>query len=281
MNIDINLLKEVLSIPTKTYQEDLMVAYLTNWLKTNGIDYYVDSYKNIYATKGDTSNLPESFYFPCVIAHTDTVHQIDVINVVEDERYNAQGLLKPSLKAYNDKGRPTGIGGDDKCGVFACMTLLKELPYLKAGFFVAEETGCHGSRKADVNFFKNVGYAIQFDAPENWMVTEKCFGQVLFDRDSEFFEACDKVLTESMIKEDMEYMVHPYTDVYALKGNFDFSCINFSIGYYDYHSPDEYVVIEDVENGIKIGKKMIEELGYKLHYKKKQGINEKYRNIFI
>jgi hypothetical protein len=37
-------------------------------------------------------------------------------------------------------------------------------------------------------FFTNVGYGIQFDAPENWMITEKCFGQVLFDRDSEFLK---------------------------------------------------------------------------------------------
>ena len=58
-------------------------------------------------------------------------------------------------------------------------------------------------------------------------------------------------------------MVHPYTDVYALKSKFDFSCINISIGYYQYHTKNEYVVIEDVFNGIDMGKKMIQELGYK------------------
>jgi len=145
---------------------------------------------------------------------------------------------------------------------------LKELPYLKAAFFVAEETGCHGSNAADKNFFENVGYGIQFDAPENWMITEKCFGQLLFDRGTEFFEKIDKVLTEGMINEQMQYMVHPYTDVYALRTKFNFACINFSIGYYDYHTRDEYVVIEDVFNGIEMGRKMINELGYKLHYKK-------------
>lgn len=278
MNIDINFLKTVLSVPTQTYKEDLMVEFIVNWLKTNNISYYVDVHNNIYATKQESTTISEDFYFPCVIAHTDTVHTIDVINVVEEEHFNAQGVLKPSLKAYNNLGKPTGIGGDDKCGVFACLTLLNELPNLKAAFFVSEETGCHGSKKADVDFFKNVGYGIQFDAPENWMITERCFGQDLFDRDSEFFKTCDKVLSESMIKEDMQYMIHPYTDVYALRSKFDFSCINFSIGYYDYHTRDEYVVIEDVENGIKMGKKMIENLGYKLHFKKSKILNEyKYR----
>lgn len=279
MKQDIELLKEVLSVPSKTYQEERMVAYIANWLDNNNIEYHIDNYNNIYATK-KTSEVSEDFYYPCVIAHTDTVHNIDTINVREENLRNAQGQLKLSLKSYNNEGAPTGIGGDDKCGVFACLTLLKELPYVKAAFFVSEETGCHGSRKADPEFFSNVGYGIQFDAPENWMITEQCFGNVLFDRDSDFFEKCDKVLTEGMINEDMRYMVHPYTDVYALSDKFDFSCINFSIGYYDYHTPQEYVVIEDVYNGIEMGKQMIESLGYVKHKKRQDEKKRNYDSIF-
>ena len=280
MTKNIDFLKEVLSIPTQTYKEDLMVEYLTNWLEENNISHYKDDYNNVYATKQETEELPEDFYFPCVISHTDTVHEICHLNIREEFLPNAQKEEKLSLKAYDNIGLPVGIGGDDKCGVFACLTLLKELPYLKAAFFVSEETGCHGSSKSDPEFFKNVGYGIQFDAPENWMITEKCFGQVLFDRESEFFEVCDKVLSEGMTKEDMDYMVHPYTDVYALRGKFDFSCINFSIGYYEYHSRNEYVVVEDVFNGIDMGKKMIELLGNKLHYKKAKQYDWKTRQVF-
>jgi len=269
MKQNIELLKEVLSVPSVTYQEERMVAFIANWLLENNIEYHIDIHNNIYATKKE-SEVSDDFYFPCVISHTDTVHDIDVINIREENLKNAQKQLKLSLKAYNNVGRPTGIGGDDKCGVFACLTLLKELPYLKAAFFVSEETGCHGSKKADPEFFKNVGYGIQFDAPENWMITEQCYGNILFDRDSDFFEKCDKVLKEGMNNDDMEYMIHPYTDVYALRNLFDFSCINFSIGYYNYHSPNEYVVIEDVFNGIEMGRKMIESLGYVKHIKKQE-----------
>jgi hypothetical protein len=269
MKQDIELLKEVLSVPTKTYKEEKMVLYIANWLLENNIEYHIDIHNNVYATK-KVSEVSDDFYFPCVIAHTDTVHNIDTINVREENLRNAQNQLKLSLKAYNNEGIPTGIGGDDKCGVFACLKLLKELPYLKAAFFVSEETGCHGSKKADPEFFKNVGYGIQFDAPENWMITEQCYGNVLFDRNSDFFEKCDKVLTEGMNNEDMKYMIHPYTDVYALRNLFDFSCINFSIGYYDYHTSQEYVVIEDVFNGVEMGRKMIESLGYVKHTKKQE-----------
>jgi putative aminopeptidase FrvX len=199
---------------------------------------------------------------------------------MEEMLPNAQGEVKLSYKAYNDNGHPTGIGGDDKCGVFACLTLLQELPNVKAAFFVSEETGCHGSLKASEEFFQNVGYGIQFDAPENWMITEKCFGQVLFDRQTEFFETCNKVLVEGMNQDDMQYMVHPYTDVYALRGKFDFSCINISIGYYNYHTRNEYVVVEDVFNGIDMGKKMIENLGNRLHYKQSVQYDWRTRNVF-
>lgn len=265
MSKDLNFLKEVLSVPTETYNETLMVEYLCDWLEKNQIAHYVDEHSNVYAIKG---SLQKDQYYPCVIAHTDTVHRIDSINIQEEYLPNAQNEIKLSLKAYNDKGEPTGIGGDDKCGVFACLKLLQEMPTLKAAFFVSEETGCIGSRNSDPEFFENVGYVIQFDAPENWMISENCFGQVLFDRDSEFFTHCDKVLTESMEQSHMRYMRHPYTDVYALTKQYGLQSINFSIGYYDYHTKNEYVVVEDVMNGIKIGKKMINSLGLTLHKKK-------------
>jgi tripeptide aminopeptidase len=278
MNQNIEFLKEVLSIPTKTYNEELMIEFLVEWLEKKGIEYHLDDMGNVYATK-KSGEVPADFYYPCVLSHTDTVHSINEIIVREEQKPNAQGFRKLALKGYTTSGKPTGIGGDDKCGVFACLTLLDELPFLKAAFFVSEETGCHGSRNADPKFFSNVGYAIQFDAPENWMITEKCFGQILFDRDTEFFEKCDKVLTEGMVKEDMEYMVHPYTDVYALRSKFDFSCINFSIGYYDYHTANEYVVVEDVFKGIEHGRKMISELGYKLYYKKSNEYRWQYESF--
>jgi putative aminopeptidase FrvX len=141
MERDFELLKKVLSVPSKTYREDLMIDFITTWLEKNNIPFYVDQFYNIYATKQTDKDIE---YFPCVVSHTDTVHNIDSINVVEEMLPNAQNEIKLSLKAYNNDGNPTGIGGDDKCGIFGCLELLKELPNLKAAFFVAEETGCKG-----------------------------------------------------------------------------------------------------------------------------------------
>ena len=159
MERDFELLKQVLSVPTKTYEEDLMIDFITDWLKENEIPFYVDQFYNVYATKQTSEDVE---FFPCVVAHTDTVHSVDTINVVEEMLPNAQKEIKLSLKAYNNEGNPTGMVVMTNVAFYACLELLKELPNLKAAFFVSEETGCKGSFNADPNFFKNVGYAIQF-----------------------------------------------------------------------------------------------------------------------
>ena len=257
--MDKKLLKEILSIPSYSGNERKLVNFICEFLEENKIPYKVDELFNIYCTKGDAD------IYPCVVAHTDTVHNNNHIDVRTELKKNCRNVLKEAYKGYNAKGKPTGIGGDDKAGVFACLTLLLELPALKAAFFVSEEIGCIGSKAADPAFFENVGYAIQFDAPYDYMVTEVSSGVPLFDRRSEFFNKANNVLIEYIIP---EYGSHPFTDVYALKKLFDFSCINLSIGYYDHHTADEYVILEDVENGIKIGREMIASLGYE-KYKKR------------
>lgn len=270
MEQNINFLKRVLSVPTKTYKEDLMIQFLTEWMVENNIPYFVDKMGNVYATK----QTDEVEYFPCVVAHTDTVHELDTINIREMMLPNDQNQLKMALKAFNDQGLPTGIGGDDKCGVYVCLELLKQLPNVKAAFFVSEETGCHGSKKADKDFFSNVGYVMQFDAPGNWMVSEYCMGVKLFEKKSDFFDKCDKILTEGFNGRN-KYQSHPYTDVYALKQQFDFSCINFAVGYYNYHTEHEYVIVDDVYNTLDIAKNMIGELGtkkYKKEHKKSKSV---------
>ena len=53
MQRDLNFLKSVLSVPTKTYQEDLMIEFLIDWMRENNIEYSVDEHWNVYATKGE------------------------------------------------------------------------------------------------------------------------------------------------------------------------------------------------------------------------------------
>lgn len=257
-----DLLKTILAVPTKTYQEDLMIEFLDNYLTEQNIPHYVDDYGNVYATK--TSERFQNQVFPCVIAHTDTVHNlVDQIIVEEFIGKDRQQRSKTCLKGVNSKGKPTGIGGDDKCGIFGGLTILMDLPHVKVAFFVSEETGCHGSKNSDPEFFKNVGYTIQLDAPENYMISEVCSGVRLFDRDSDFFSKVNPIITEMMI--DAQYMYHPYTDVSQMVLKHGLASINISCGYYNYHTANEYIVLDDLYNSIEVAKRMIESLGYEVH----------------
>ena len=245
-----------------------MVEYLCDELEgIEGVSFYRDEMMNIYATKG---TLEEGEFYPMFIAHTDTVHsKIDKI-VVEEEKLKRpytfgktfDETLVDVLKAYDTEGKPTGIGGDDKCGIFICLELLKQLDKVKIGLFVSEETGCHGSSKCDVNFLQDVGYITQYDAPGNHLITEICSGVRLFERDSEFFEKTLEVITESFGNE-MLIQSHPYTDISQLKKKIDVSCINMSCGYYNMHSVQEFISIEDVKCSIEAGKNMVKVLGLK------------------
>jgi di/tripeptidase len=69
-----------LSVPTATHREDRLVEFICSWLKEKNIEYYIDEMLNIYATKQTDANIE---YFPCVVAHTDTVHGLKTINEVE------------------------------------------------------------------------------------------------------------------------------------------------------------------------------------------------------
>ena len=267
MNTDkLNRLKEVLSIPTKTYKEDGMVEYLSSVLNTiEGVQYYTDEMNNVYAVKGV---LPEGEFYPMFIAHTDTVHELVESIVVEEEMIQKPATFGRtfsedshiSLKGYTTDGNPTGIGGDDKCGVFLALELLRKLQYVKVGLFVSEETGCHGSRECDVDFLKDVGYAIQFDAPGNHLVTEVCSGIRLYESGGDFINRIIPVFENTMGVSPSQQS-HPYTDVSQIKQKGDFSCINFSCGYYNMHTSNEFVVVKDVEDAFNLAMGVVEELG--------------------
>ena len=266
--MDLNKFKELLSVPSKTYQEDKMVNYLLNELSNiDGIKVICDEHKNIYVTKGV---LDEGEYYPMFISHTDTVHNI-VDEIIVKEEY----LLRPytfgkdfgndqvlCLKAYDKNDKPTGIGGDDKCGIYICLELLRQLDKVKIALFVSEETGCNGSKMLNTDFLNDVGYVTQYDAPGDHLISYSCMGTVLFDEDSEFFKIAYRSISEGF-GNDMLVQSHPYTDIMIMKQKSDLSCINMSCGYYNMHTANEFVCISDVERAITAGMNMVKNLGLK------------------
>ena len=274
MNLD--FLKEVLSLPSISGDESMVRDYIIEFAKTNDIEYYTDKKGNLYLTKGMLDSTEE--YFPCVVSHMDTVHRSHR-NLIENKvRLTIKEDNLGWLTAHHpETDKQTGIGGDDKCGVYVCLELFKNFDRLKGAFFVEEEIGMLGSKESDDRFFENVGYAIQFDAPSSNWITEICSGVKLFDED--FKTEIKGVLNESGYN---KFSIDPFTDVNQLAKKYDFNCLNLGCGYYRQHSDSEYVVISEVEDSLVAGVSLISKLSNKKYIHKKVEVkpilNESYSN---
>jgi tripeptide aminopeptidase len=265
MNID--FLKEVLSIPSISGDESMVRDYIIEYAKENGIEYYTDAKKNLYLTKG-TDKMTSGEYYPCVVSHMDTVHgshreliETKTNLIIEDTGESEMGEL---IAKHPITKEQTGIGGDDKCGVYVCLEMFERFDILKGAFFVEEEIGMLGSKQADDKFFENVGYAIQFDAPSSNWISEVCSGVKLFDED--FKEEIKGTLNECGYT---KFSKDPFTDVNQLASKYDFNCLNLGCGYYRQHTNSEYVVVEEVSDSIKAGYELITKLGLKKYVHKK------------
>ena len=273
MNLD--FLKEVLSLQSISGDESMVRDYIIEYAKTYGIDYYTDKKGNIYLTKGMLDSTDE--YFPCVVSHMDTVHRSHRTLIENKVRLSIKEDNLGWLTAHHpETDKQTGIGGDDKCGVYVCLELFKNFDKLKGAFFVEEEIGMLGSKESDDKFFENVGYAIQFDAPSSNWISEVCSGVKLFDED--FKNEIKGVLNESGYN---KFSIDPFTDVNQLAKKYDFNCLNLGCGYYRQHSDSEYVVISEVEDSLKAGIQLISKLGVTKYVHKKTAekpiISETYR----
>ena len=241
--------------------------YIIEYAKENGIEYYTDAKKNLYLTKG-TDKMTSGEYYPCVVSHMDTVHgshreliETKTNLIIEDTGESEMGEL---IAKHPITKEQTGIGGDDKCGVYVCLEMFERFDILKGAFFVEEEIGMLGSKQADDKFFENVGYAIQFDAPSSNWISEVCSGVKLFDED--FKEEIKGTLNECGYT---KFSKDPFTDVNQLASKYDFNCLNLGCGYYRQHTNSEYVVVEEVSDSIKAGYELITKLGLVKYIHKK------------
>lgn len=250
----------------------MVIDFIEKFCINNKYNFEKDFKGNIYVTKG------EAQYYPCVAAHMDTVHK-DQIELVD--KYFSLNILEvidgglTFLRAINPvSGTPTGIGGDDKCGVYICLELLKKIDNIKAVFFVEEECGMLGSKNLSQGFFKDVGYLLQFDAPtKNWF-SYSCSGTPLWSK--EFFDNVSPVLKEHSID---NISIDPFTDVVQVRKYFDFCCAVLPTGYYNQHTKEEFVIEEHTLECVEIGKKFIDCLGEnKYIFKETEFLVNDYKN---
>jgi tripeptide aminopeptidase len=246
-SLRLDLLKRLLVVPTCSRQEGQMVEFLVEHVRQRGSarcgKIVTDEWNNVFIRKGGPGVVP------CVAAHIDTVHPLGPVEMVQQD-----GILF----GLDEKGQRTGIGADDKAGVYICLELLERFDDIAIALFAAEEIGCVGADHAPAVWFNDVGYVIEFDCPGRDLVSYTSSGTRLFANDGEFIKTAAPVLHAHGLT---RWQHHPFTDVMVLRRRFDITCLNLSCGYHNWHRSDDYVVVEEVEAAVRAGEALIAALG--------------------
>lgn len=238
-----------MSIQTTTYETQDMDDFIHEKfyeISKNSEENYDIVYENgnTYITKGLHAKT-----YPCVVAHTDTVHDIRK-NLTVFEKDDIMFAMDMSI------GVQVGVGGDDKVGIYVALEMLRELDVIKVAFFRDEEHGCLGSREANMEWFRDVEFVLQCDRQGYKDFVNTIYSTRLFD--DTFSIAIRGTLKEyGKLETDRGGL----TDVHQLVENgLDVCVANISCGYYEPHTDYEIIVVSQVIKTKDFVKSLIEKL---------------------
>ena len=206
----------------KKYLEIVLRKYYDNVFSEDGFLY----------AKGDDKIV--------LTAHMDTVHKE---NIKDYHEYIENFMHYVSS--------PQGIGGDDRCGIYMILEILKRTDYRPYIVFCEdEEIGCVGSRK--------------FTTTNHIYDLADCYFMIELDR-----RGNNDIVFYDDINSDFHYNVAIVTgyneewgscsDISYLAPAAGISAVNISCGYHNEHTTDEYVVLEEMENSILATIKLMED----------------------
>ena len=166
-----------------------------------------------------------------LVAHMDTVHK-EQCNIIE----NKNGVISS----------PQGIGGDDRCGIFIIMNLVKELN-CSVLLCEDEEIGTVGARKfTRSEYIKNLGvnFMIEFDRNGN--------------NDAVFY-SCDNKDFIKFVEDNTNFFETggSFSDISVLMPAAKLAAVNLSSGYYKAHTTAEYVIYEEMFDTMDAAKNLI------------------------
>lgn len=207
----------------KLTEEELKIR-LYYYLKNKQMNpIFADGF--IYA-KGDIPVL--------VVAHMDTVFEEKPKRILYKQ--NADMIFNPD----------GGLGGDDRCGIYAILQLLeKHRPYVL--FTEDEEIGCIGASKA----------VKQLDIPDIKYIIE-------FDRrgkdDCVFYDCGNEKFMDYVESFGFKTNYGTCSDISILGSAWNIASVNLSCGYYNEHTEKEYIIFSQLLKTIERANKMLKKI---------------------
>lgn len=236
--MDNKLLLELFRLPSQSGKEELVQNFIVEYLTKYNIPYFIDDFGNIFNISYNEK--------PMLSAHMDTVQD-------DDDTLMAKYIdIKDGiLSGYGV------IGGDDKCGIYIILKMLvnNDIGSFNFVFTVQEEIGAHGSSYFEQNNdLTHMLYCLVLD--------RKGSGDILCATGHYYgTKEFEKALSDF----GNSYGYTPATGSFCDADNFNeqLSCCNLSVGYYNAHTKQEFVVLEQLENSLKYVSSIVTNLDVK------------------
>ncbi len=159
-----------------------------------------------------------------LVAHLDTVHKTPVRHIC----YSTDGQLMMS---------PEGIGGDDRCGVYMILEIIKAAR-CHVLFCEDEEIGCQGARAfANSKIQPEVNYIVEMDRRGA--------------NDAVFYQCANPDFADFVCGFDFEIARGSFSDICAIAPRLGVAAVNISAGYYNEHSRHEQIDLLAMKNNIQ------------------------------
>lgn len=198
-------------------------------------DFLKNKFENCIAIDGSFI-LVEGEAPVLLLAHLDTVHKETVKDICKSEDGNI--IMSPQ-----------GIGGDDRCGVYALLKLYEESVVKPSLLFTCdEEIGCIGADEFSdfycaSSILDDVKYLIEIDRKGK--------------NDCVFYELDDPIFEKFIESYGFKTKWGSISDISLIAPTMNRAAVNLSSGYYNAHTQHEYINMQELENTISKVKKMI------------------------
>ena len=171
--------------------------------------------------------------FPVLlVAHMDTVHKELPTTILHDG---------------DNISSPNGIGGDDRCGIYMMLEIIKK-HHCSVLFCEDEEIGMVGAEK-----FIKTELAKSLVGQFNYIIE--------FDRrgsnDAVFYDCANEEFEEFITREFYKTEYGSFSDISTIAPFLETAAVNLSCGYYRAHTKDEYVVFSEMETSMKQAMKIL------------------------
>lgn len=240
------------SIPAQ-FKNSTIEKAVTDILKLYKVPFYLDDYGNIYnvSYKGR----------PLLNAHLDSVQE--VMAFPADMRFQRSDV------GHIFKGRFC-LGADDKVGLYIALNYLRDNPDTNFLFTQAEETGCKGVAywlRNNSGLLRDVTFGLTLDrrGAHDIICTDNKYGTQEF---------------EDMLVEVSAEGDHGFKPARGLSSDADklsvhISCANLSVGYYEPHTNNEYVIMSEVATTERFVQDIIGKMGDVMYEKP-----EKWKTVY-